>query len=126
MADKKYKLLEEDIFIEENDRHLYVMEAEEVNLDELHHAGFEVIFMRPGITKDDWVHALMENYECEVFDALGANFRFVQESLGVMWEKTRFTPADTSMNYTFKEWSEILADENDARYLELICKIKKQ
>ena len=84
---------------------------DEVFLNELHHAAFEVLLLHPATTRETWVQTLMEQYPTEVADALGTDTETTRERLKKMWGEGYTDTAEVTRSYA--EWAALLATEND-------------
>ena len=76
---------------------------EEIFLDELRHAAFEVLLLHPGSTRDMWVQTLMEQYPTEVADALGTDTKQTRERLNKIWCEDYTDTAGVTRSYA--EWA---------------------
>ena len=82
---------------------------DEVFLNELHHAAFEVLLLRPATTRETWVQTLMEQYAMEVTDALGTDEEQTRERLKNMWCEDYTDTAGVTRSYA--EWAALFATD---------------
>ena len=82
---------------------------DEVFLNELHHAAFEVLLLHPATTRETWVLTLMEQYPTEVADALGTDTETTRELLNKMWGDTYTDTPGVTRSYA--EWAALFATD---------------